>query len=270
MSNNMSNRIDRMFQTKTGEACPKGLITFAVAGDPNLDMTKRLVLEMEKAGADLIELGVPYSDPIAEGPVIQAANVRALKNDVRMNTLFDMVKNLRAQTQIPLVFLLYLNCILQYGKEKFFKRCRECGVDGVIVPDLPYEESAELSGAAKADEIRLIRLVAPTSEDRIALIAKEAEGFLYCVSSLGVTGVRSEFKTDFEKYFGAINRVKKTPTAIGFGISTPEQVRALKGYADAVIVASAIVKRMAAAANEEDAVRVVSSFVRELKAALDG
>jgi tryptophan synthase alpha chain len=258
-----------MFQKKADEV-RKALITFVEAGDPNLEMTGRLVLEMEKAGADLIELGVPYSDPIAEGPVIQAANVRALKNDVRMDTLFGMVQRLRAETQIPLVFLIYLNCILQYGRERFFARCAETGVDGVIVPDLPYEESGELSFAAREREVRLIRLVAPTSDDRIALIAEKAEGFLYCVSSLGVTGVRAEFKTDFVRYFSTINRVKKTPTALGFGISTPEQVRALRGYADAVIVASAIVRRMAAAANEEEAAQAVSSFVRELREALDG
>lgn len=264
-----NNRIDLMFQAKKAEG-KKALITFAVAGDPDVETTERLVLAMEAEGADLVEIGVPYSDPIAEGPVIQAANARALKNDVRMDTLFGMVQKLRESTQIPLVFLLYLNCILQYGKERFFARCRECGVDGVIVPDLPYEESAELSGAAKAEEIRLIRLVAPTSEDRIAMIARAAEGFFYCVSSLGVTGTRAEFNTDFEKYFAAIDRAKVTPTALGFGISTPQQVRELKKYADAVIVASAIVKRIAAAKDREDAVRSVAAFVRVLKEAMDG
>lgn len=267
--NNNNNRIDKMFQTKKAEGL-KALITFATAGDPTIDMTKRLVLAMERAGADLIELGVPYSDPIAEGPVIQAANVRALKNDVRMNTLFRMVEGLRAQTQIPLVYLIYLNCILQYGKEAFFRRCREAGVDGVIVPDLPYEESAELEASAKAEEVRLIRLVAPTSGDRIAVIAAEAEGFLYCVSSLGVTGMRSEFRTDLDAYFEAINLVKKTPTALGFGISTPQQVKALRGYADAVIVASAIVKRLAEAPGTDEAVAEIEQFVGKLRQALDG
>lgn len=248
----------------------KGLITFAEAGDPDIAATERLVLAMEAAGADLVELGVPYSDPIAEGPVIQAANARALKNDVRMDTLFAMVTRLRTQTQMPLVFLIYLNCVLQYGKEKFFARCGECGVDGVIVPDLPYEESGEVSGVARARDIRLIRLVAPTSEDRIERIAQAAEGFLYCVSSLGVTGARSEFSTDFGGYFATIDKYKRTPTAIGFGISTPEQVRALRQYADAVIVASAIVKRVAAAGDTGEAVRAASDFVKELRAALDG
>lgn len=264
----MSNRIDAMFARKAVEG-NKALITFTTAGDRSLQMTKRLVLEMERAGADLIELGVPYSDPVAEGPVIQAANVRALKNDVRMDTLFQMVRELRQGTQVPLVYLIYLNCILQYGPDRFFTRCAEAGVDGVIVPDLSFEESDEISGDAKAHGVRLIRLVAPTSGERIAMIAQVAEGFLYCVSSLGVTGVREGFGTDFERYFEQINQVKTTPTALGFGISSPEQVRALKGYADAVIVASAIVRCMAEAANEDDAVRIAAAFVAELKAALD-
>ncbi len=263
----MSNRIDGMFQRKAALG-QKALITFTTAGDPDIETTKRLALAMERAGADLIELGVPYSDPIAEGPVIQAANVRALKHDVRMDTLFQMVAELRRETQIPLVYLIYLNCVLQYGKDAFFRRCREAGVDGVIVPDLPLEESAEISAEAKAHEVRLIRLVAPTSEARIAQIAAEAEGFLYCVSSLGVTGARAAFSTDFERYFAAVNRVKRTPTALGFGISTPEQVRSLKQYADAVIVASAIVKRMAEAASPDEAVRAVEGFVGELKGAM--
>lgn len=264
----MSNRIDTMFQRKAGMN-EKALITFVTAGDPDLQTTRRLILAMERAGADLIELGVPYSDPIAEGPVIQAANVRALKNDVRMDTLFGMTSELRSVTQIPLVFLIYLNCVLQYGKDAFFQKCREAGVDGVIVPDLPLEESAEISSEARAHEVRLIRLVAPTSEQRIASIAAEAEGFLYCVSSLGVTGMRAAFSTDFDRYFSIINRVKKTPTALGFGISTPEQVRALRGYADAVIVASAIVRRMTEAGSPDEMERVVGEFVGELKRALE-
>ena len=264
----MRNRIDELFQSKAAQG-RKALITFAVAGDPSLDMTHRLVLAMEHAGADLVELGVPYSDPIAEGPVIQAANLRALKNDVKLETLFHMVEKLRAETQIPLVFLLYFNCILQYGIDAFFRRCAQAGMDGVIVPDLPFEESEELSPAAKKYGVRLIRLVAPTSKERLAMIAEKAEGFLYCVSSLGVTGIRKDFETDFGQYFKAIDSVKRTPTALGFGISTAEQVRLLRIYADAIIVASAIVKQLAEAKSEEGAVLQVSQFVRELRAALD-
>ncbi len=264
----MSNRIDRMFEAKAAVG-EKALITFVTAGDPTIAMTKRLVLEMEEAGADLIELGVPYSDPIAEGPVIQAANVRALKNDVRLDTLFAMVEDLRRETQIPLVFLLYYNSVLQYGVERFFAACRCAGLDGAIIPDLPLEEADELAAAAKAQEVRFIRLVAPTSGERIDAIAARAEGFLYCVSSLGVTGVRDSFQTNFEEYFAHVNRVKRTPSAIGFGISTPEQVRVLRSYADAVIVASAIIRR-AAAVPEDEMPAVVSAFVRELRAALVG
>ena len=265
----MSNRIDAMFAEKQ-RLGRKALITFVTAGDPDLTMTGRLVLEMERAGADLIELGVPYSDPIAEGPVIQQANVRALRNDVRLDTLFAAVADLRRQTQIPLVFLMYFNSILQYGIVRFFEAAARAGLDGVIVPDLPLEEADELAEAAKASCVRFIRLVAPTSGERIDAIAAKAEGFLYCVSSLGVTGVRAQFETDFDAYFDRINRVKRTPTAIGFGISTPEQVKALRGYADAVIVASAIIRRMALAESPEEQVAVVGAFVKELKAALDG
>lgn len=257
-----------MFEARRAEG-RKALITFATAGDPDLETTARLVPAMEGAGADLVELGVPYSDPVAEGPVIAAANARALQGDVRLGTLFGMVRELRGRTQVPLAFLVYLNCILQYGKAAFFTACANSGVDGVIVPDLPYEESGEISREAAGAGVHLIRLVAPTSGERLPMIARAASGFLYCVSSLGVTGVRDAFNTDFERYFEAVNRERTTPTALGFGISTPEQVRALRGYADAVIVASAIVRRMAEAKGRDEALRSVVTFVRALRKALD-
>ncbi|NLT17688.1 MAG: tryptophan synthase subunit alpha [Clostridiales bacterium] len=264
----MSNRIDAMFEKKKKQG-KKALITFITAGDPDINTTRRLVLAMEAAGADLIELGVPYSDPVAEGPVIQAASVRALKNGVRMDALFDLVESLRQDTQAPIVFLLYFNSILQHGPDRFFYRCARAGVDGVIVPDLPLEESGEIHGDAKRHGVCLIRLVAPTSGDRIEAIAQKAEGFLYCVSSLGVTGVRSSFSTDFGEFFGRIDRSKAAPSAIGFGVSTPEQAAALKKYCDGVIVGSAIVRRVGAAENADAAVKEVSDFVRGLRAALD-
>lgn len=264
----MKNRIDNMFLNLKHKE-QKALITFVTAGDPNISTTKELVLAMEKAGADLIELGVPYSDPIAEGKVIQAANQRALKNDVRLNTLFAMVKDLREKTNIPLVFLMYVNSILQYGKREFFKSCMQNGIDGVIIPDLPFEESDEIHNEAKEYNIKLIRLVTPTSLDRIELIASKAEGFLYCVSSLGVTGVRSNFKTNFKEFFDRINKVKSAPCAVGFGISSKEQVANMKGYCDGVIVGSAIVKKIETAKTNEEAITNVYNFVKELKEAIN-
>lgn len=265
---NNINRIDRMFEKRLASG-KKALITFVTAGDPDLETTRQLVLKMEESGADLIELGVPYSDPVAEGPVIQEANIRALKNDVRLDKLFELVSNLRKDTDIPLVFLLYVNCILQYGKSEFFDSCLQHGLDGVIIPDLPFEESDEIYGEAHSKGIRLIRLVAPSSADRIEMIASQAEGFLYCISSLGVTGMRSNFKTNFSDFFGQINKVKSAPCAVGFGISTPEQVKELKQYCDGVIVGSAIVKKIATAPNCIEAVNSVSEFVSNLRTALD-
>jgi tryptophan synthase alpha chain len=267
-----NNRIDDTF-LKLKIENKKALITFVTAGDPDIETTYNLVLAMEGAGANLIELGVPYSDPIAEGPVIQAANIRALKNDVRMDKLFELVSLLRRSTNIPLVFLLYVNTILQYGKDKFFEKCAESGIDGVIIPDLPFEESEEISEVSKIYAVRLIRLVAPTSKDRIEMIAQKAEGFLYCVSSLGVTGIRKNLdtlNTNFDEFYRAIDKSKNAPSAVGFGISSPAQVKQVKEYFDGVIVGSAIVKKVAEAKGCDEAVKSVSAFVKELREAIDG
>ena len=215
----------------------KAFIGFVTAGDPNLDKTEEFVLEMERAGAGLVELGIPFSDPIAEGPVIQEANIRALKAGCTTDKLFDMVARLRRKTQIPLVFLAYLNTLFKYGYEKFCSKCEEVGIDGVIIPDMPYEEKGEL--------VDIISLVAPTSEDRIQMIAKDATGFIYVVSSMGVTGVRSEITTDVSKIIGLIKEVTDVPTAVGFGINTAEQVHKYSSIADGAIVGSAIVKIIA-------------------------
>lgn len=265
----MTDRIGEMF-AKQKQAGKKALITFVTAGDPDIATTEKLVLAMEQAGADLVELGVPFSDPVAEGPVIQAANIRALANGLKIDGVFNAVARLREKTQVPLVFLMYINSIFNYGKENFFKRCRETGVDGVIIPDLPYEEKDEVSAPAAQNGIKLISLVAPTSHERIQKIAEQAEGFLYCVSSLGVTGTRSSFHTDFELFFSLINRYTAAPTALGFGISSPEQARELRQYADGIIVGSAIVRLVGAAATPEDAVKSVADFTVSLRAGLDG
>jgi tryptophan synthase alpha chain len=264
----MTDRIAEMFE-KQKKQDKKALITFITAGDPDIETTKRLVLSMEKAGANLVELGIPFSDPVAEGPVIQAADLRALSHGLRTDTIFDAVADLRHNTQMPIVFMMYINCIFTYGKERFFERCSECDIDGVIVPDLPFEEKDEVSHEAAKYNVHVISLVAPTSHERVGMIAKEAEGFLYCVSSEGVTGVRKNFDTDFEAYFATINKYVKVPTAIGFGISTPEQAKQLQKYADGIIVGSAIVRLVGGAKTPDDAVTAVSEFIGSLRSAMD-
>jgi tryptophan synthase alpha chain len=247
----------------------KALITFITAGDPNLNTTKKLIIEMEQKGADLIELGIPYSDPIAEGPVIQRANVRALKNDLKIKNIMDAVRELRQLVKVPLLYLLYFNCILQYGPEKFFEDCRLSGIDGVIIPDLPFEEQCEIKETADSNGIDIITLVSPTSKGRIEKITKGAKGFLYCVSSLGVTGERHAFDTNFDEVFTDIGKYSNIPTAIGFGISTPEHIKMLRGYSYGLIVGSAIVKQVENSCDANEAVQKVGTFVSILRNALD-
>jgi len=260
------NRIDTCFASLK-EKGGKALITYTAAGDPDLQTSREIVLQMLRAGADIVEIGVPFSDPVAEGPVIQAASERALRNRVGTDDIFSMVKSLRAETDAPLLLMLYINSIFRYGKERFFDQCEACGIDGVIVPDLPFEERDEIADAAESRGVYSINLVAPTSGERIGRIAKNSRGFLYCVSSLGVTGQRSGFDTDFAEFFRQIDAGAEIPTALGFGISTPEQVTALKRYADAVIVGSAIVSL--AGEHGKQAPAEINRFVASLRSALD-
>lgn len=220
----------------------KAFIPFIIAGDPDLDTTERFIVEMAKAGADLIEIGVPFSDPVAEGTVIQAASKKALDAGTTTDKIFDMAKKASAQVNIPLVIMTYVNPIFVYGKEKFFAKCKECGICGVIVPDLPFEEKDEILSEANACDVEVVSLIAPTSENRIGMIAGEAQGFVYCVSSLGVTGVRSEIKTDVKSIVETIRRYTDIPVAVGFGISTPEQAYDMAKISDGAIVGSAIVR----------------------------
>ena len=247
----------------------KALITFVTAGDPDIATTARIVDEMERRGADIIELGIPYSDPIAEGPVIQAANARALKHSIKISDIMLSVKEMRKTVKVPLLYLLYCNCILQYGIDRFFADCAAVGLDGVIIPDLPFEERDELEGAADKNGIIMITLVTPTSGVRVEMLTRKAKGFIYCVSSLGVTGVRSTFNTDFREFFSRINSAATIPKVIGFGISTAEHIKQLKGYTDGLIVGSAMVKKIEAAANAEEAVNVAGLYTAELRAAMD-
>ena len=220
----------------------KAFIPFITAGDPSLEKTKEFILEMERAGADLIEVGIPFSDPIAEGIVIQEADIRALAAGTTTDKIFDMVRELREETQIPLVFMTYLNPVFHYGYEKFFSRCQEVGVDGIIIPDLPFEEKGELEEIAAAKGVDVISMIAPTSEERIQNIAKNAKGFIYVVSSMGVTGMRSEIKTDLNALLSSIKKATDVPACVGFGIHSPEQAAEVARVADGVIVGSAIVK----------------------------
>jgi tryptophan synthase alpha chain len=220
----------------------KAFIGFVTGGDPTLDKSEEFILEMLRAGADLVEIGIPFSDPIAEGVTIQAANIRALAKGTTVDGCFELARRVRAKTEVPLVFLTYLNPVFHRGYEKFFADCKDCGVDGVIIPDMPYEEQGEAAPIAAKYGIDIISLIAPTSEARIAEIAANARGFIYVVSSMGVTGVRSEITTDLQSIISQIRKVTAIPAAIGFGISTSEQASEMSNYADGVIVGSAIVK----------------------------
>ena len=220
----------------------KAFIPFITCGDPSLEVTEQLVYAMEEAGADLIELGIPFSDPTAEGPVIQRANVRALSGGVTTDKVFDMVVKIRKNSSVPMVFMTYANVVFSYGTERFIKTAAEIGMDGLILPDVPFEEKEEFDSVCKKHGIDLISLIAPTSHERVAQIAKDAEGFVYCVSSLGVTGTRTNITTDIGAMVKLVKAVKDIPCAVGFGISTPEQAKKMSEIADGVIVGSAIIK----------------------------
>ncbi len=231
-----------MSRIKTALQGKKSFIGFLTAGDPSLEKTEEYILTMAQAGADLIEIGIPFSDPIAEGRVIEAANMRALASGTTLEKVFEMVARVRAVTKIPLVFLTYINPVFSYGYARFFQRCEALQIDGIILPDLPFEEQQELRPLAEECGVDVISLVAPTSEKRALEIAKNAKGFLYLVSSLGVTGVRSEIKTNLQAVIETIKSVTDIPVCVGFGISTPEQAKDIWRYADGVIVGSALVK----------------------------
>lgn len=242
----------------------KAFIAFLTAGDPSADKTVEYILDMEEAGADLVEIGIPFSDPTAEGVVIQEANIRALQGGMTTDGVFEIVRRVREKSQIPLVFLTYLNPVFHYGYEAFFEKCREVAVDGIIIPDLPYEEKDELAPVAAANDVDLISMISPTSEERIRKIAGEASGFLYIVSSMGVTGVRSQITTDLSSIVDMVRKVTDIPCAVGFGISTPEQAGHMAAVSDGAIVGSAIVKIIAA--NGGHAGEALKEYVSSMKA----
>ena len=245
----------------------KAFIPFITCGDPDLSTTEAAVKQAVKNGADLIELGIPFSDPTAEGPVIQGANIRALKNGIDTDMIFDFVRKLREDVTIPLVFMTYANVVFSYGAEKFISTCADVGIDGLILPDIPFEEKEEFQPFCKKYGVDLISLIAPTSSNRIGMIAKEAEGFIYLVSSLGVTGVRNEINTDLETIVSTIRENTDVPCAIGFGISTPEQAKNMATVADGVIVGSAIVKFLEKYG--KNAAEHIGEYVRTMKDAVN-
>lgn len=244
----------------------KAFIAFITCGDPDLETTAAAVRAAVQGGADLIELGIPFSDPTAEGPVIQGANLRALKNGITTDKIFEFVAELRRDVKIPMVFMTYANVVFSYGTERFISSCSNVGIDGIILPDLPFEEKDEFLPTCRRFGVDLISLIAPTSENRVAMIAKEADGFLYIVSSLGVTGTRSEIKTDLSDIVSVIRQNTSIPCAIGFGISTPEQARKMADIADGAIVGSAIVKLLEKYGKE--APEHIREYVKSMKDAL--
>lgn len=244
----------------------KAFIAFITCGDPDLQTTAAAVKAAVENGADLIELGIPFSDPTAEGPVIQGANIRALEGGIRTDKIFDFVKELRREVKLPMVFMTYANLVFSYGAEEFISACARVGIDGIILPDLPFEEKEEFQPLCRQYGVDLISLIAPTSENRIAMIAKEAEGFLYIVSSLGVTGVRSEIKTDLASIVKVVRENTDIPCAIGFGISSPDQARKMAAVSDGVIVGSAIVRLLEEYGKEAPA--HIGAYVKEMKEAL--
>ena len=255
----MSN-IAKAFENK------KAFIPFITCGDPDLETTGKLVKEAVKNGASLVELGIPFSDPTAEGPVIQGANLRALEGGVTTDKIFDFVRELRKEVTVPMVFMTYANVVFSYGSEAFIKTCSEIGIDGIILPDLPFEEKDEFLPECHKYGVDLISLIAPTSKDRVAMIAKEAEGFIYLVSSLGVTGTRTEINTDLDSIVKIIRENTSVPCAIGFGISTPEQAKKMASISDGAIVGSAIIKIMEKYGKESPA--YVGEYVKSMTDAL--
>ncbi len=258
----LNNKISKAFDNPN----KKAFIGFLTAGDPDAGSTVKFILEMARAGADLIEIGIPFSDPTAEGVVIQEANIRSLSGGMTTDGVFEIVEEVRKTCDIPLCFMTYANPVFHYGYDRFFTRCEELGIDGIIVPDMPYEEKQEMEEEANKKNVSVISMVSPTSEERIKKIAGEADGFIYVVSSMGVTGVRNEISTDLGKIIKNIREVTDVPCAIGFGISKPEQAAKMAGISDGAIVGSAIVRIIAK--NGKDSAPLIYEYVKSMKDAV--
>ena len=244
----------------------KAFIAFITCGEPDIASTVSFVTAAAEAGADIIELGIPFSDPTAEGPVIEAANMRSLAAGTTTDKVFEAVREIRKTVKIPLLFMTYANVVFSYGTERFARAAAEIGMDGVILPDVPYEEKEEFAPVFRRYGLDFISLIAPTSHERISMISRDAEGFVYCVSSLGVTGTREHITTDISEMTGLVHAAKKIPAAVGFGISAPAQAREMAAHADGVIVGSAIMKLIEKYGTE--AAPHIRAFVSEMKAAV--
>lgn len=260
------NRIDRKMKELKAQQ-KTAFIGFLTAGDPDIETCLSCLAQMEENGCDIIEIGLPFSDPIAEGPIIQAANLRALSHNITTDDVMDMVKTYRKTSDIPLLYLLYFNQIFTYGAQNFINACADAGIDGLIIPDLPFEHRDELLPIAEAKNIELISLVTPVSAKRKQQITKDSKGFLYCVTSLGVTGERSEFTIDLQAFIEELNQYSTTPKALGFGISTPKQIKEMKSYADGIIVGSAIVRRIEEISTKGKTPQDVGNFIKTLSTA---
>jgi len=257
-------RIEKAF-THLKQQGRKGFIPFITAGDPDLSTTEQILIELARAGATLIELGVPFSDPMADGPVIQRASERALKNSFGLEDLFDMIARARKQIDTPIILFSYFNPLLQFGLKSLAERARNCGLDGVLVTDLIPEESAEFEAELRANNLEMIFLVAPTSTDeRLKIVAEHAGGFVYAVSRAGVTGTRETVSAEAEKLVTRMRRFTSLPIAVGFGISNVEQVRDVQRYADAVVVGSAIIAEMERLDGAADLAQQIGEFARAL------
>lgn len=266
----LGNRIDKTFDALK-ETKEKALVSYITAGDPDLNTTKEIVLQMEQAGVDIIEVGVPFSDPVADGPVIEKAAQRALQKGVSLKKIIEMVKELREHTNIPILLMGYFNPLFRYGLEGFVEDASAAGVDGVIIPDLPYEESAELNVLLSDHGMHLIQLVAPTTTDeRLQQICGTARGFIYCVSVTGVTGMRSNNDSNLEEFMSRVERFAKIPTVVGFGISGSQQAKEAGNYCDGVVVGSAFVKLIHDRnSDKEEMLSHVADFAKDLKNALN-
>lgn len=261
------NRIDKKFYELKQKGL-KAMIPFITAGDPSLDVTVELVFKMEEGGADIIEIGIPYSDPLADGPIIQASSTRALKNGTKINNIMNAVKKIRQKSEIPLVYLVYYNSIFKYGIERFVNEAKESGIDGLIIPDLPLEERKDIKEISEKYGIYLIPLVAPTSKERIKSICESGKGFVYCVSTKGVTGIRNSIETDIKEYMRTVSEYTNMPKAIGFGISGPDMAKRFAPYCDGIIVGSAIVKMINDSRSKEEIYDNVKKFIFSIKEAI--
>ncbi len=255
------NRIDEKFKMLR-EKNNKAFIAYICGGDPSLEDTEKIVYALEEAGCDVIELGIPFSDPLADGPVIQDASLRSITNGFKIDKFFETVRDIRKKSQMPLVTMVYYSTIFGYGKEKFIEKCISLGLDGLIVPDLPYEEYDEIYYLIENTELYLIPLIAITSKERTPMLVEKAKGFIYCVSSLGVTGERKAFDQRIYDYINYVKEKTDVPVCIGFGISKKEDVDKFEKYADGVIVGSAIVRKIFESKGDLEKVKL---FVKEIK-----